>query len=95
MANKQALEVLRILDAAVLCNDGARLALVAALRRMIAEDWTAQAISAAWARTATGGTTNRRCIRMAYEAAQTPDGTNLDEIADRMITLAGPRRRRK
>lgn len=78
-----------------------RAAVKAALRSMVEQEWTPEAIMDAWRRSKTKrGSLSARCLRMAYAASEEP-GQSMqqqddedDNIADRMKTLSGPKEKR-
>lgn len=77
-----------------------RAAVKAALRSMVEQEWTPEAIIDAWTRSKTKrGSLSARCLRMAYAASQEPgqaipQDDEDDNIADRMKTLSGPKEKR-
>ena len=89
--------VLDIVSEASLTGPSGRQALLGALRTLIELDASPEALMDAWRRAGAGcDSVAARCVRMAYEAAQAIDKDEPEiEIADRMLTLAGPRRKRR
>ena len=89
--------VLDIVSESSSAGPSGRQALLGALRTLIELDASPEALMDAWRRAgADCESVTARCVRMAYEAAQAIDKDDPEiEIADRMLTLAGPRRKRR
>ena len=71
----------------------ARLACLAALRTMIEHDASPEALMDVWRRSGEEcDSMSARCVRMAYRAHEALDREEETYIADRLLTLSGPRK---
>jgi hypothetical protein len=74
----------------------ARLACLAALRTMVEHDASPEALMDVWRRSGEEcDSMSARCVRMAYRAHEAIDREEETYIADRLLTLSGPRKEKR